>query len=85
MAIKLSRAAAADVIERFLSGQTDEYEWDDFTSCRYSDAAVDEAARRSCAVRDEHPPPPGSHAYCSESGLAALRQVALRLRKSTER
>jgi hypothetical protein len=82
MASKLSRSDAANIIDRFLAGQGDAYEWDDFTSVRhYHDAEVRDAARRCCEVRDLYPPPAGTRAYCNAEGVEVLRAISLKLRQ----
>jgi hypothetical protein len=80
VASKLTRSEAAAIIEKFVADETDEYEWDDFTSVRYSDPLVESARRRCLAVHDEYPAPPGARRYCSEEGVIVLRSIAVALR-----
>lgn len=52
---------------------------DDFISLRLSDPEL-EAVRQKCvAIRDEFPPS-DPKAYCSEAGLAEMRQIVQDLR-----
>ena len=78
-AIGMSPSEAADAIDRFLRGEGDPYDWDDFTSVTTHDPIVEEARLRCVRIRDEFPPTdPGT--YCSQAGLAALRELASSLR-----
>ena len=79
MAIDLSPAEAAVVIERFLQGTGEPDDWDDFTSVRCKDPIVEAARLRCISVRDEYPPE-RSGEYCSAMGLDVLRDLAMSLR-----
>ena len=79
MAQNLTAAEVADVIERFVEGRTGTWEWDDFTSIRQCDVAVEQARLRCIAVRQEFPSNHPQH-YCSTDGLEALRDIAKHLR-----
>ena len=67
------------MIEGFVNGTGDQWAWDEFISLRLSDPEL-EAVRQKCvAIRDQFPPT-DPKAYCSEAGLAAMRQIVQDLR-----
>jgi hypothetical protein len=74
-----SSKEVANTIEGFVNGTGDQWAWDDFISIRLSDPEL-EAVRQKCvAIRDEFPPS-DPKAYCSDAGLAAMRQIVQGLR-----
>ena len=76
--MKRTPEEVANTIEGFVSGTGDQWAWDDFISIRLSDPAL-EAVRQKCvAIRDEFPPS-DPRAYCSDDGLAAMRQIVQEL------
>jgi hypothetical protein len=76
----MTRTDAADLIDRFISGNVLPWEWDDFVTGAHSDSEVRTAARQCLLIRDEFPPT-APKAYTSEAGVAALRAVASGLRR----
>ncbi len=69
----------ATTIEGFVNGTGDQWAWDGFISIRLKDPEL-EAIRQKCvSIREEFPPSEPS-AYCSEAGLAAMRQIVQDLR-----
>ena len=69
----------ANTIEGFVNGTGDQWAWDDLISLRLSDPEL-EAVRQKCvAIRDQFPPS-DPKAYCSDAGLAAMRQIVQDLR-----
>ncbi|HEY6070661.1 MAG TPA: hypothetical protein VIU85_04730 [Chthoniobacterales bacterium] len=80
--MKRTPEEVANTIEAFANGGGDQWAWDDFISIRLSDPGL-EAVRQKCvAVRDEFPPS-DPRAYCSDAGLAAMRQIVQDLRSAT--
>lgn len=69
----------ANTIEGFVNGTGDQWAWDDFISIRIDDLALETIRRKCVAIRDEFPPS-DPKAYCSDAGLAAMRQMAQTLR-----
>ena len=77
--MKRTPEEVANIIEGFVNGTGDQWAWDDFISIRLSDPGL-EAVRQKCvAIRDEFPPS-DPRAYCSEAGLAAMRELVQNLR-----
>lgn len=77
--MKRTPEEVANTIEGFANGSGDQWAWDEFISLRIDDPDL-EAIRQKCvAIRDEFPPA-DPKAYCSEAGLAAMRQIAQGLR-----
>lgn len=77
--MKRTPEEVAKTIEGFVSGAGDQWDWDGFISIRVDDPEL-EAIRQKCvAIRDEFPPS-DPRAYCSDAGLAAMRQIVNDLR-----
>lgn len=77
--MKRTREEVANTIEAFTQGNGDQWAWDGFISIRLDDPEL-EAIREKCiAIRDEFPPS-DPRAYCSEAGLAVMRQIVQDLR-----
>jgi len=77
--MKRTPEEVANTIESFVSGGSDQWAWDGFISIRIDDPGL-EAIRQKCvAIRDEFPPS-DPRAYCSDAGLAAMRQLVENLR-----
>ena len=76
----MSRAEAADTIERFVDGITHKWEWDDFCSIPIVDPHLDMIRLRCARLPQECPPIEKGH-YCSEAGLEVMRQIVRELRQ----
>jgi hypothetical protein len=74
-----ARKEAADAILRFLDGPSGEWDWDDFASCPDSDPFINSVRLLCLHLPQGYPPPEGSSWYCSEEGIALLRDLAQRL------
>lgn len=70
---------AADLIERFVSGKVEPWEWDDFTSVRHRDAAIEALSGEAISVQARFPPLQSGH-WCSEAGRQHLLEIASRAR-----
>ena len=78
--MKRTAAEVSEIIERFLDGTSQPYEWDDFTSIPIADPFLD-GIRHVCAhVDSAFPPEPESHRYCSERGAELIRAIASHLK-----
>lgn len=77
----MNREELADLIERFVSGEVGDWEWDDFTSIRSDDGLIEQVRQQANAIRDRFPPDDG-HSYCSSRGVAELRRLAQDIRDS---
>jgi hypothetical protein len=77
---KRTAAAIAAQIDSFLSGQGSEWDWDDFISVRIDDPELDRI-RIVCAELPAKFPPQVHGAYCSDEGIAVLRNLLENLRK----
>jgi len=78
---RLSRVEAAEIIERFISGKGDDYEWDDFTSVPYDDPLLDKIVRECIEIHERFPPDSGRQ-YCNDRGSQRLAELADQLRQS---
>ena len=76
MAVRYSAADVADIIEQFLNGTGGDWDWDDFTSLRIEDPALD-AIRVRCAELYDGAARPGH--YCRPEGFAEMRQMVEKL------
>ena len=72
----------ANTIDGFANGTGDQWAWDGFISIRLDDPDLEAIRQRCVAIRDEFPPS-DPHAYCSDAGLAAMRQIVQDLRGSS--
>jgi len=80
----LTRNEAADLLERFVDGTCDPWEFDDFTSVRHKDPFVQWAAHTSARMDADYPPERNRRgAFCSEAGLARFREIIALLRDET--
>jgi hypothetical protein len=68
-------------IEKFLSDEGGAHAWDDFTSVRFKDPAL-EKIRMFCADLPVLYPPAHCRQYCNEEGLNRLRKLASDLKKT---
>jgi hypothetical protein len=72
---------AAGCIEDFLCHKGKPYDWDDFTTLPIRhDAELDAIRLRCFHLRDEYPPAPGQRVYCSDEGMAVLKNILAQLR-----
>ena len=76
----MSRAEAADTIERFVDGICRKWEWDDFCSFPIIDPHLESIRLRCCTLPREFPPREKGH-YCSQAGIDVLRQIVTELRQ----
>ncbi len=77
--MKRSRSEVIEEIEKFLNGKGGAYDWDDFVTLRIRDSKLDAIRIECCELRDKYPPE-GKRQYCSDEGLARLRQILNQLR-----
>ena len=68
-----------NTIEGFINGTGDQWAWDGFISIRLGDPELEAVRQRCVSIRDEFPPS-DPRAYCSDAGLAAMRQIVQDLR-----
>jgi hypothetical protein len=76
-----SRAAVADLLERFLNLGTTAWEWDDFVSVPQSDPLLEEIRTACLKVRQDYPAG-AIGAWCSSEGIEEMRKITVRLRSS---
>jgi hypothetical protein len=77
MAVRFSRAEVADITEQFLNGTGGDLDWDDFTSLRIEDPALNAIRLRCVGLYDDAARP--GH-YCGPEGFAEMRQMVEKLR-----
>ena len=73
----------ANTIEDFLNGTGGMWDWDDFISVPLKDPKLD-AIRRECVYVEYDFPPQDKGQWCSEAGCKALRDIARRIRETSQ-
>jgi uncharacterized protein YutD len=81
---KMTRAEAADVIDRFVHDDNiGKWEWDDFTcSGVYKDELINLVVQECIEIYDKYPAE--GCGYCSEQGTARLLKLRDELQKDPE-
>lgn len=69
----------ADLIERFLNGSIEDWEWDDFLSSSQPDLASEETRQRCVRLPIEFPSSDGT-GFCGDVGLQWLEARVRHLR-----
>jgi hypothetical protein len=80
MALVMTKSEIADLIESFLDGSCEEWDWDDFMNERLSDPDLVRIQRRCASVPQEYPPTDRG-SYCGPEGVEVLKQMADGLRQ----
>jgi hypothetical protein len=70
----------ADLIDRFIDGNIEPYEWDDFESLGGRTTQLEQIRQRVAAIWAHHPAREGFSEWCSPSGINALRALAAEIR-----
>lgn len=70
--VKRSKAEVARIIENFLEGKGNDYDWDDFISIPILDNEL-ERIRRDCAHLDQKYPATVKGQFCNGEGMDVLR------------
>lgn len=78
-AFRAALMAAVDLIERFVGGAVQPWEWDDFTSTRSRHSSVEALRAEAGSVCDDFPRA-GAEEWCSEAGRQRLLEIAARVR-----
>ena len=74
----------ADVIERFLNGTADPWDWDDvFQGSTYYEDPFLRSIQKRCLELDREFPPVVKGAYASPEGLSVLRELVAALRAAS--
>ena len=63
------------IIRNFISGDGDEWDWDDFVSLKISDPYLEAIRKISEHLPKRYPPKVSGH-YCNENGQEKLRIIA---------
>ncbi len=69
--MKKEISVTINLIERFLSGEVDPYEWDDFISVPVKNQKLEEL-RLICVNLPKNYPPSDTRHYCNSEGLAFI-------------
>jgi hypothetical protein len=77
--MKRTAEEVASTIEGLVNGTGNQWAWDGFTSIRLDDPEL-EAIRQKIVSLPTEFPPSNSRDYCSEAGMAKMRQLAQDLR-----
>lgn len=72
------RVQIADLVRRFIQGNVESYEWDDFISIPHKDQELEELRVACVRLPKDYPPADRRH-YCSQAGLAKLEGLVSRL------
>ncbi len=78
---KRTRLEVSDILERFLEGKSNKYEWDDFLCSPIRDRFLEDIRLKCADLRSEFPDK-NSEKYCSEEGNEIMRKFVQRLRSS---
>ena len=78
----MNKDEIADLILKFIDDAEDlgKWEWDDFTTIRAKDPAV-EAIRLAVLEIEQRFPPESNRGWCSEEGIHEMRKIAMELKK----
>jgi hypothetical protein len=82
--VTAERRAMADTIERFLNGQVDDWEWDDFISIPVKGDKEAEALRIEVANTAHEYPSDNPSQWCNDDGIKRLLEIANRLQAMAE-
>jgi hypothetical protein len=77
--MKRTPQEVADTIEGFVNGSGNQWAWDDFTSIRLDDPALEAIRKKIVGLPGEFPPST-LRDYCSEAGKERMRQMVQELR-----
>jgi hypothetical protein len=75
----MTRTKLADLLEGFVNGTCNDWEWDDFISVRQKDPEI-EKIRQRCEILGVEFPPKKPHEYCNDDGAAVLMNYVRQLR-----
>jgi hypothetical protein len=76
----MSKSEMAELIEAFLTGVSDDWDWDDFISIKQSNPEIEQIRLRCANLPWEFPPNrPGD--YCNDDGAIILKNYVRRLRE----
>lgn len=78
--MKITKIEASNLIERFVTGDIDNYEWDEFTNSTIRDAVIEKVRDECVFVRDNYPSRNPCE-YCNEEGTRKLLELAKKLRE----
>jgi hypothetical protein len=82
--VVMSADAVASVLQGFVDGTGEPWEWDDFTSVRIREPRLD-AIRMRCATLPVTYPPTQEGHYCSDEGMRVLTEIIRSLRERSPR
>jgi len=71
----MKNSDVADLLRRFVSGDVDPYEFDDFTSSRKRNERLEAYRQELLYLPDSYPPDEGG-GYCNASGIARILEIA---------
>ena len=77
--MKRTAEEVANTIEGFVNGTGSQWDWDGFTSIRVSDPELETIRQKCVSIRDEFPSS-DPRCYCSDAGLAVMREIVRDLR-----
>jgi hypothetical protein len=80
---KLSAEEVAQILENFLDGTGDDWEWDGFTRGMELESQELNEIRKKCVTLCFDFPPDNPRHYCNEQGLDVIREHIRQLRASS--
>jgi len=75
-----TKTEVVQILEDFLSGRDDEWDWDDFTSIPIEDVDLDGVRWLCASIRSQYPPAREGQ-YCSDEGRAEMQRILEVLRE----
>jgi hypothetical protein len=81
MAQNLTSSEVRQILLSFLDGSGGPWDWDDFTSLRIADSALDRIRER-CAGLCQEFPPERPNEYCSDAGTRIILEFIQQLTQS---
>lgn len=75
----MKKEQVVEVLENFVNGKGEDWDWDDFISVRLKDPKLEEIRRRCLNLDKEFPPvKPGQ--YCNDGGIKVLLEYITQLK-----
>ena len=81
----MTREEAADILDRFLEGKGDGWEFSNFVD-EYSgdDELIIRVSTEVCHINRDYPPSTGERRYCNEEGMRRIRELEQLLRRESQ-
>jgi hypothetical protein len=77
----MTKGELASLINSFVNGTCDEWDWDDFTSVRQKDPDIEQIRKRINLIPKEFPSNV-STSWCNQGGIKVLLDIVERISKA---